>query len=75
MRDGKNLIGENPLFLQSMRGLADSSLEKDPWVGRKLASDMVHMQVNRIFAFRQRRHEAFIWHSLLKLVVTAEKCG
>jgi hypothetical protein len=36
----------------------------------QLISDMVHMQVNRIFSSGQRRYEAFIWHCMVRLAIT-----
>lgn len=57
----------------ALRLLSAASMELKPLARQQLIADMVHMQVNRIFLSGQRRHEAFIWHCLLKLAVTDVK--
>jgi len=55
----------------SLIGLSRASSEKPEQFRQKLIADIIHMQVNRIFKSEQRRHETFIWHCLLKMIVTA----
>ncbi|SDH15773.1 lantibiotic dehydratase [Mucilaginibacter gossypii] len=61
------------LLESALRRLSAASAGLPFPVRQQLIADMVHMQVNRIFSSGQRRHEAFIWHCLLKLGMTALK--
>jgi thiopeptide-type bacteriocin biosynthesis protein len=60
-------------FYEGVATLSYVSRDLEPSARQKLIADVVHMQVNRIFLSGQRRHEAFIWHCLLKLAVSIAK--
>jgi thiopeptide-type bacteriocin biosynthesis protein len=62
-------------FFERIKTLCYASSDLAPLSRQKLIADMVHMQVNRIFLSGQRKQEAFIWHCLLKLAVSAAKRG
>lgn len=75
LRYGDNEISGADGFWNALKSLADLSMGQGTRARQKLIADMVHMQVNRIFPSGQRRYEAFIWHCLLKISVTAAKNG
>jgi thiopeptide-type bacteriocin biosynthesis protein len=56
-----------------LRDLSAVCRADHPEMSGKLIADLVHMQINRIFSSGQRRHEAFIWHCMVKLAVTARE--
>jgi thiopeptide-type bacteriocin biosynthesis protein len=57
-------------FWTALQNLATACQVKQPDMAGQLISDMVHMQVNRIFSSGQRRYEAFIWHCMVRLAIT-----
>jgi thiopeptide-type bacteriocin biosynthesis protein len=56
----------------SLRRLSQAAVKKG-FDRRKLIADVVHMQINRIFSSEQRRHEALIWHCILKMTISNSK--
>lgn len=59
----------------ALQSLSQDSLDSSPSVRQRLIADMVHMQVNRIYPSEQRRHELFIWHCLVRLVMSQTRSG
>lgn len=75
LRHGGSEVNGADGFWNALKSLANISMGQGGITRQKLIADMVHMQVNRIFPSGQRMYEAFIWHCLLKLSVTAAKNG
>ncbi|NVM66624.1 thiopeptide-type bacteriocin biosynthesis protein [Mucilaginibacter sp. SG538B] len=75
LRHGRSEVNGADGFWKALKSLAHISMALGSRKRQKLIADMVHMQVNRIFPSGQRRYEAFIWHCLLKISVTAAKNG
>jgi len=69
--DGGAKTGSDEL-IRALRKLSAHALESG-FNRQKLMADVIHMQVNRIFTDRQRMHETFIWHCLLKMMVSVSK--
>ncbi|QEM09141.1 lantibiotic dehydratase [Mucilaginibacter rubeus] len=62
----------SPALELALRRLSEAAMESG-FNRQQLMADIVHMQVNRFFTSEQRRHEALIWHCLLKMAVTGSK--
>jgi len=74
VRDGGSTILETTLaFAAVLRNLSITCRAERPDMSGQLISDMVHMQINRIFPSGQRRNETFIWHCIVRLAVTARE--
>jgi thiopeptide-type bacteriocin biosynthesis protein len=52
--------------LESLNRLVSGAVKFPDSRCEKLLADLVHLQVNRVFANRQRQHEALVWYCLYK---------
>ncbi|MET3606924.1 thiopeptide-type bacteriocin biosynthesis protein [Mucilaginibacter rubeus] len=64
----QRMLALNKSLRRLSRSAADSGFDR-----QKLLADIVHMHVNRIFTSGPRRHEAFIWHCILKMAISDTK--
>lgn len=69
---GGGEVDPSPALDSALRELSRAA-SKNGLERMKLIADIVHMQINRVFISEQRRHEAFIWHCLLKMAVSYSK--
>jgi thiopeptide-type bacteriocin biosynthesis protein len=68
----------NGLWLEWSGRLADLRLaatDRTQMVRERLLADLCHLQINRLYAERQRQHEALIWYCLHRYVRSAQKMG